>query len=74
MTYSLFILSYAMKKLKKKIDQDYFINTSDYREASILFEHNYEYLIKYVDCFFDNDGYFYLITEFCEVIYLFSLV
>lgn len=57
-----------MKKFKNRInDKESYINTADYREASILFEHTFDHLIKYVDCFFDNDGFFYLITEFCEV-------
>ena len=64
-----------MKKLKIRInDKDHFVNTTDFREASILYERNNEYLIKYVDCFFDYESFFYLITEFCEVTYLYNLL
>jgi len=50
-----------------------FLESREFREAKILYdlksEENFcKHVIKYEDCFFDEENYFYLVLEFCQVI------
>ena len=70
------IFSYAVKKLSLQISSDQkkqFLESREFREAKILYdlksEENFcKHVIKYEDCFFDEENYFYLVLEFCQVI------
>ena len=67
--------SYAIKKLYAPVNKKEFIQNKNYREFKILYDLNSDgklspYVIKYVDCFFDQDNYVYLVTKFYQVIKL----
>ena len=56
-----------------------FLESSEFREAKILYdlksEENYcKHVIKYEDCFFDEENYFYLVLEFCQVIPIYLIL
>ena len=56
-----------------------FLESSKFREAKILYdlksEENYcKHVIKYEDCFFDEENYFYLVLEFCQVIPIYLIL
>jgi hypothetical protein len=63
--------SYAVKKLKEKIDSKFrqaFLKSHEFRETKLLHELPYcDYVVKYIDCFFDDYDFFYLVLDFCEV-------
>ena len=68
-----FFLSFAIKKLKTSIGSEMrkqFLECNEFREAKILYSLSSTEtvnIVQYVDCFFDKDNYFYLVSEFCEV-------
>jgi serine/threonine protein kinase len=36
------------------------------REAQLYYDlTEYEYIVKYYDCFFDDSNYFYLVLDYC---------
>ena len=36
------------------------------REAQLYYDlPEYEYIVKYYDCFFDDSNYFYLVLDYC---------
>ena len=48
-----------------------FLIADELREAKILYGLSLTKTVsiaQYVDCFFDQNNYFYLVSEFCEVI------
>ena len=63
---------FAVKKLKQPfisdLDSD-FMNSDEMREAKLYYDlPEYEYIVKYYDCFFDQSKYFYLVLEYCVCI------
>ena len=67
------ISSYAIKKLKTSIGSEMrkqFLDCDEFRETKILYSLSLTEtvnIVHYVDCFFDQNNYFYLVSEFCEV-------
>ena len=47
-----------------------FLDCDEFREAKILYSLSLTEtvnIVQYVDCFFDQNNYFYLVSEFYEV-------
>jgi NIMA (never in mitosis gene a)-related kinase len=44
-----------------------FLKSNEIREAKIYYAlPSNEYIVKFIDCFFDQSNYFYLVLEYCE--------
>ncbi len=70
-----FYVSFAIKKLKIAISSEMrkdFLDCNEFREAKLLHDlaasnEFSEFIVRYEDCFFDKENYFYLVSEFCQV-------
>ena len=69
-SYYVIFLSFALKKLRFIIkNKGEFLQSKKIRECNILLQMRpaNEFVVKYIDSFFDQLDHFYLITEYCDV-------
>jgi len=66
----------ALKRLKDKIEnKNEFLNSELYREAKLYnLLSSCDYIVQFEESFFDENDYFYLVMEYCEVFSFYLLI